>query len=170
MNPTSPLRWYVIQTKPRKEEEATVYLRDRGLKILSPIMEHFVLRNGRIAKELKPLFPSYIFGRFDIDSNYPLVRWGRGVKKVLGFGGMPTPVSEEVIEIIKSRTNEEGIVKISRHFKTNDLVRIKAGPFKDLLGIFERWMPDHERVRVLLSLVGYQPTIELHCSLLEKVA
>jgi len=93
--------WYVIQTKPKKEEEARSYLSARGIEIFSPLMEISALRNGRMGKELKPLFPGYIFGNFDLEQNYPLVRWGRGVKKVLSFGGYPTPLSEEVVEIIR---------------------------------------------------------------------
>jgi len=49
-------------------------------------------------------------------------------------------------------------------------VRIKTGPLKELLGIFERWVSENERVRVLLSLIGYQPAVEMHYSMLEKVA
>jgi transcriptional antiterminator RfaH len=93
--------WYVIQTKPKKEEDAESYLSTRGVEMFNPLMETFALRNGGMNKELKPLFPGYIFGKFDLEQNYPLVRWARGVKKVLGFGGYPTPISEEVIEIIK---------------------------------------------------------------------
>ncbi len=116
MNSINPLRWYVIQTKPRKEEEARTYLTDRGLKILSPLMESFGTKNGRINRELRPLFPSYIFGRFDLDTNYPLVRWARGVKKVLGLGGYPTSISEDVVDLIKKRMDENGIVRRSRWF------------------------------------------------------
>lgn len=162
--------WYVIQTKPKKEEEATNYLSNKGIEIFSPLIESFTFRNGRILKELKPLFPGYIFGRFELEVNYPLVRWGRGVKCVLGFGGYPVPLAEEVITIIKSRVDEGNVVRIRHNFKPNDVVRIKAGPFKDLLGIFERWVPEKERVRILLNLIGYQPVVELHYSLIEKVA
>jgi transcription antitermination factor NusG len=133
-------------------------------------METFLLRNGRMNKELKPLFPNYIFGKFDLDQNYPLVRWAKGVKKVLGFGEYPTPISEEVVEIIKERTDSHGIVRLKYHFQTNDLIRIKTGPLKDLLGIFERWISDSERVRILLNLMGYQPVVEMHYSMIEKVA
>jgi transcriptional antiterminator RfaH len=121
-------------------------------------------------KELKPLFPGYIFGKFDLEKNYPLVRWGRGVKKVLGFGGYPTSVSEEIVEIIKERTDTEGIVRVKQNFKANDVIRIKTGPLKDLLAIFERWVSDSERVRILLNLIGYQPAVEMHYSMIEKVA
>jgi transcriptional antiterminator RfaH len=162
--------WYVIQTKPKKEEEATSYLSTKGVEIFSPLMESFALRNGRMIKEFKPLFPGYIFGKFDLELNYPFVRWARGVKKVLGFGGYPTPISEEVVEIIKDRSDTQGVVRAKQDYKPNEVVRIKAGPLKDLLGIFERWMSDNERVRILLNLLGYQPIVEVHYSMIEKVA
>lgn len=162
--------WYVIQTKPKREEEAKSYLSTKGVEIFNPLMETILIRNGKLNKEFKPLFPNYIFGRFDIDQKYNLVRWARGVKKILGFGGNFSTVSEEVVELIKERTDTNGIVRKSYHFEPNDLVRIKYGPLKDLLGIFDRWVSDSERVRVLMSLIGYQPAIEIHCSLIEKVA
>ena len=162
--------WYVIQTKPKKEGEAESYLSTKGVEIFNPLMETFALKNGRMSKELKTLFPGYIFGKFDLDQNYPLVRWGRGVKKILGFGGYPTSISEEVVEVIKERTDTEGIVRVKQNFKANDVIRIKTGPMKDLLGIFERWASDNERVRVLLNLIGYQPAVEIHHSMIEKVA
>jgi len=164
--------WYVIQTKPKKEGEATSYLSTKGVEIFSPLIESFTTRNGRMNKELKPLFPGYIFGNFNLEENYPLVRWGKGVKCVLGLGGYryPTPISEEVVEIIKERTDSVGVVRTKPHFKPNDLIRFKTGPLKDLLGIFERWVSDNERVRILLNLIGYQPAVEIHYSMIEKVA
>jgi transcriptional antiterminator RfaH len=162
--------WYVIQTKPKKEGEANSYLSTKGVEIFSPLIESFTTRNGRMSKELKPLFPGYIFGKFDLEQNYPLVRWGRGVKKVLGFGGYPTSISDEVVEVIKERTDTQGIVRVKQNFEANDVIRIKTGPLKDLIGIFERWVSDSERVRVLLNLIGYQPAVEIHYSMIEKVA
>ncbi len=165
------LAWYVIQTKPKKEEDVTSYLSMKGLEIFSPLMEDFVIRNGVICRIFKPLFPSYIFGKFELEKDYSLVRWARGVKKVLGAAGSyPTPIAEEVVEIIRRRADAQGIVRRSSHFQADDPVRIKSGPLKDLLGIFERWLSDGERVRILLNLIGYQPSVELHFSLIEKVA
>jgi transcriptional antiterminator RfaH len=162
--------WYVIQTKPKKEEEAKSYLSTKGVEVFNPFLETFLLKNGRMTRELKPFFPGYIFGKFDLDQNYPLVRWAKGVKKVLGFGGYPTPISDEVVEIIRERTDANGIVRLKHHFQTNDVIRIKTGPLKDLLGVFERWISDSERVRILLNLMGYQPVVEIHYSMIEKVA
>jgi transcriptional antiterminator RfaH len=164
------MKWYVIQTKPKKEEGAKLYLSTKGVEVFSPLIETFVPRNGKMNKELKSLFPNYIFAKFELEKNYPLVRWARGVKKILGFGGYPVPISGEVIELIKKRTDENGIVKKTHHFEPNDVVRIKTGPLRELCGIFDRWVSDSERVRVLLNLIGYQPAVELHYSMIEKVA
>ena len=69
--------WYVIQTKSRKEEEVASYLSTKGVEILSPLIEAFLMRNGAMSTKLKPLFPTYIFGKFDVEKDYPLVRWAR---------------------------------------------------------------------------------------------
>lgn len=162
--------WYVIQTKPKKEEEAKSYLSTAGVEMFHPLIETFAFKNKEMRKALKPLFPGYVFGKFDLEQNYPLVRWARGVKKVLGFGGYPTPISEEIVRTIKERTDPQGILRMKHRFEPNDVVRIKAGPMKELLGVFERWLSDSERVRILLRLIGYQPAVEIHCSMIEKVA
>lgn len=164
------MNWYVIQTKPKKEEAATSYLTTKGVDIFGPKIEAHSLRAGKMVRELKPLFPGYLFGKLNLEQDYSLVRWGRGVRKILGFGGYSIPVSEEVIEIIKNRVDSNGVVRKKAHFKPNDLVRIKSGPLKDLVGIFDRWVSEGERVRILMNLIGYQPAIEMHYSMLEKVA
>lgn len=162
--------WYVIQTKPKKEEEAASYLSNKGVEIFGPLIETFTTKNARMTKVLKPLFPGYIFGKFDLEQNYPLVRWAKGVKCILGFGGYPISISEEVIKIIKERTDDQGVLRVKQDYKPNDVIRIKTGPLKDLLGIFERWVSDNERVKILLNLIGYQPVVEMHYSMVEKVA
>lgn len=160
--------WYVIQTKPKKEENARHYLTVKGLESFFPLMETYTNRNGKMVNSQKPLFPSYIFGNFNMERDYSLVRWARGVKKILGTNGVPIPLSEEVIAEIKRRIDGEGVVKIHRNFRPNDPVRIHAGPFQDFLGIFEGWIPETERVRVLLNCIGYQPKVALHVSMIEK--
>lgn len=165
-------QWYVIQTKPKKEGEAKNYLSTKGVEIFAPLLEEFRFRNGRMNMERKPLFPGYIFGKFNLMENYPLVRWGKGVKCVLGYGrgGYPVPLAEEAVAIIKERTDDRDIVRMKQDFMPNDPVKIKTGPLKELLGIFERWVSENDRVRILLNLIGYQPAVEMHYSMIEKVA
>ncbi len=160
----------MIQTKPKKEFEAKSYLSMKGLEILSPLMEAFSQKNGKINKKVKPLFPNYIFGKFDSIGDYTLVKYGRGVSKIVSFGSEPTPISEMVIDEIRGRIDGAGLVRMKFDLKSNDVVRVKTGPFRDFLGIFEKWLPEKERVRILLNMIGYQPEVELHFSMIEKVA
>ena len=170
-SPVEPSRsWYVIQTKTKKELEAKAYLSMKGVEVFSPCMEILTARGGKMVSRQQALFPGYLFGRFNLLEDYSLVRWGMGVKKVVGFGAQPLPVADEVIELIRSRAQGGEIVRKACSFDKNDLVRVRSGPMKDLLGVFERWVSDTERVRILLNLVGYRPSVELHYSLLEKVA
>lgn len=162
--------WYVIQTKTKKELEAKSYLSMKGVEVFSPTMEIVTARGGKMVSEQRALFPGYLFGHFNLLEDYSLVRWGRGVRKLVGFGAEPLPVADEVIELIRNRAQGGDLVKKACSFEPNDLVRVRSGPMKDLLGVFERWVSDSERVRVLLNLVGYRPAVELHYSLLEKVA
>ena len=142
----------------------------KGLEIFFPLMESFTQKNGRINKEVKPLFPNYVFGNFDAIQDYTLVKYGKGVNRIVSFGSDPAPISEVVIEEIRERIDATGIVKMKFDLIANDQVRVKSGPFRDFLGIFEKWLPEKERVRILLNMIGYQPQIELHYSMIEKVA
>ncbi|MBP1712316.1 MAG: putative Transcription antitermination protein RfaH [Deltaproteobacteria bacterium] len=162
-------QWYVIQTKPKKEAEAKSYLSMKGLEIFFPLLESFAQKNGRVNREVKPLFPNYIFGNFDAVEDYTLVKYGKGVNKIVSFGSEPAQVSQLVIEEIRTRIDETGVVRKRFNLTPNDPVRVKSGPFRDFLGIFEKWLPEKERVRILLNLIGYQPQVELHYSLVEKV-
>jgi transcriptional antiterminator RfaH len=161
--------WYVIQTKPKKEGEASSYLALKGLEIFNPLLETFFERNGRMNQTLKPLFPTYIFGKFDLMEKYTLVKWAKGVKKIIGNGEGPIPIAENVINEIKNRSDGKGIVNLKRQFAPNEPIRIKFGPFKNFLGIFEGWVPEKERVCILLNLIGFQPRIDLPFSMIEKM-
>lgn len=98
------------------------------------------------------------------------MKYGKGVSKIVSFSGDPAPISVMAIDEIRCRMDANGIINLKFNLQPNDKVRIKAGPFRDFLGIFEKWLPDKERVRILLNLIGYQPQIELHFSFVEKVA
>jgi transcriptional antiterminator RfaH len=161
--------WYLIQSKPRKEELATNYLREKGIEIYFPMMEQVVTRNGAFAKTVKPLFPSYIFGKFDVNEKYSLVQWGHGVREIVSFGSYPLPVPFQIIETIKGRANGGSIIKKARRFRKGDQVAITAGPFRNITGIFEHWISDTERICILLNCIGYGARVDVHYSLAEHI-
>ena len=166
---TFNLHWYVIQTKPRNEKRALFHITRAGIETLNPLMENGRSRNGIVQRTLEPLFPGYFFARFDVASHYPTVRWARGVKKVLGGDDGPIAVGQDVMDEIRKRVDDGGVATRPYDLKPDDPVKVKAGPLKDLIGIFERWLPKEGRIRVLLGLLGCQTSVEIDYSQVEKM-
>jgi transcriptional antiterminator RfaH len=165
---TFNLHWYVIQTKPRNENRALFHIERAGIETLNPLMENCRSRNGIVQKALEPLFPGYFFARFDVASHYPTVRWARGVKKVLGRDDGPIAIGQDVIDEIRKRIDDHGVARRPYDLKPDDPVKVRAGPLRDLIGIFERWLPKEGRIRVLLSLLGCETSVEMDYSQVEK--
>lgn len=162
-------RWFVVQTNPKEEERALVHLAEKGLELFFPRIRVVRFRRLRAKQAIRPLFPSYLFARFHYPEEYPHVVWTRGVRRVLGTGGEPTSVPDEVIATIQSQMDPQGLVRVGRRLRPKDRVRIISGPFKDLLGIFERDLDDQGRVEILLAVLGFQARVHLHESLIERV-
>ena len=162
-------QWFVIQTNPREEERALHYVSEKGVETFFPKIQVVRYNGVRVGIAIKPMFPSYLFARFQVTDELPYVRWTRGVKRILGSDDKPTAVEDEVVDFIKSRVDDKSVAMVGRRLKPKDKVRIRSGPFKDLVGIFEREIDDRGRTEILLNLVGYQARMQLHESLLERV-
>lgn len=139
-------RWYVIQTKPLKENHVATLFKLAGLETFNPKIKSFA--NG-----LRPLFPNYLFLRWDLERavNYHLVRYTRGVSKVLGLGGLPFPISDAVVEVIQNRVNQDQILE-QQTLKVGARVRVKTGLLRDLEGVLEKPVSADGRVAVLIQL------------------
>jgi transcription antitermination factor NusG len=85
-----------------------------------------------------PLFPRYIFARFQVNLLPHKINFTRGVDRVASFGDGPAPVDDEIIAIIQAQTAGDGFVEPGEGFKYGDTVKIEEGPFSSLTGIFER--------------------------------
>jgi transcriptional antiterminator RfaH len=152
------LSWYVIHTHPKQEDRAESNLKAWNTETFSPRIkeEHYDEWARRPTYRIKPLFPRYIFARFKASEMYRKVRFTRGVHSIVSFGSNPTPVNDEVISIIQTRTGADGLVRISEDLKAGDEVIIQEGPLRGIIGVFEKEMKEADRVRILLREVNFQ--------------
>jgi transcriptional antiterminator RfaH len=156
--------WYAVRTKPSQEKRAAENLTAWGIETLTPW-----LAARRALPARCPLFPSYIFARFNA-AVLPKVNFTRGVSYVVSFGGKLVAVDEAVIATIHDRMDEKGIIRNTQTLKPGDAVRILAGPLRDFTGVLEKKMPGSERVRVLLTTVAYSARVEMSIFELAKLA
>ncbi len=155
-------KWYLVKTKALNETRVHTRLTGAGYEVLFPKIRRKSKRHRGLF-ELRPLFPTYLFVRFDSDE-LKTIKYTHGVARVICFGMEPNEVGEEIIAAVRARMNEEGIVtledrKITR--SPGQRVKIGEGPFAGLDAIFIEELPDRERVVLLLDAVSsYRLTIE----------
>lgn len=169
MDFTNP-KWYVIQTKPKSERRVETHLSHQEIETFLPMVESFHSMNGGIIQGVKPLFPNYLFARLDLAIHYYKVKWTRGVAKIVGIGNGPIPLSEKVIQAIKDRMGEDHLIKLDDGLEEGSLVQFVSGPFKELVGVFNRKMSDGKRVRILMNLIGVDVFIQVPRWQIRKVA
>jgi transcription antitermination factor NusG len=56
---------------------------------------------------------------------------------------------------------EDNLVKLKEEWKEGDIVQITSGPFKELRGVFQKKVSDKGRVRILLSLIGVDISVQI---------
>jgi transcriptional antiterminator RfaH len=167
---TQNLHWYALHTHPKQEARADENLRSWNVETFTPkLRSRRPNPNGRTPISFtRPLFPRYIFARFRADEYLHKVKFTRGVASVVGIGNVPTPIDDQIIEIIKSQSDADSIVKIGDEFEVGNKVVICQGPLKGLTGIFERNMKDSDRVMILLNTISYQSHIVVERQVLRK--
>jgi transcriptional antiterminator RfaH len=164
-------RWYAIHTKPKQEGRADSNLRAWRVETFTPrVKERRYTSAGEVRYGLKPLFPQYIFARFDASRLLNKVYFTRGVHSVVRFGSDdPTPIDDEIIAIIHSRVGTNGVIDLGEKFKAGDRIVINDGPLKNFIGIFEREVKESDRVMILLSTIKYQAHLLLERESVKKI-
>jgi len=163
-------KWYVLHSKPRKEDLLWEQLRIREIEVYHPCVRVQTV-NPR-ARQVKPYFPGYVFVRVDLSRyNWSSLQWLPGATGVVSFGGEPADVPETLIQAIRRRVDEinaAGGEKLDG-LKPGDPVTIRGGPFDGYEAIFDATLSGNERVRVLLKLIQDRPKkLELPAEQIEK--
>ena len=165
-------RWYVVHTHVKQEERANENLRSWGVETLyaKSKSRRFNQFTGAPTYLTQPLFPRYLFAKFNAREQLPKIRFTRGVQNVVCFGENPAPVDEDIIDIIRSRIDENGFVKTNDELRPGDKVVIRAGPLRDLMGIFERQVKGSDRITILLTAIEYQGRLVVERELVQRAA
>lgn len=152
-------RYFVVQTQPSADGIAAANLLNQGFDVFQPTItvERKHPRYQRVTSEvIEPLFPGYLFVRFDLsDARWRSVNGTRGVKGLLGAGEQPIPVPVGIVEDIQRRlTAGEFTPRAVRgpRLKRGELGQVTAGPFSGFIG--ECLASRRDRVKLLLNIFG----------------
>ena len=163
------MQWYAVYTKPKREDAVAGSLENAGIEVFNPRLKQKKYMQGAYRNKISPLFPCYVFVKFEPETTAHMIKYTRGVKRVVG-GDFPWPVSDEVIDLIRNQ-EEDGIIAIKPpDLKYGDSVAINDGPLSGLRGIFEKELSGQERVVLLLSSIEYQARVVVERAFLSKAA
>jgi len=148
------MAWYAVRTKPSQEDRVYSRLTEVGLEAFLPRIRVRRKHRGVGAIRVEPLFPGYLFISISLTPRvWDTVRWTRGVRTIVGCDGVPSPIPEETIALIKERLGADGVMQSNASYAPGDRVRIREGPFAGLVGVLERPLSRAGRVRVLLQIL-----------------
>jgi transcriptional antiterminator RfaH len=102
--------WYLVKTKSLNENRVFTRLAGAGYEVLFPRYRRKSRRHRGIF-EIRPLFPTYLFVRFDPDE-LKTIKYTHGVSRVITFGLEPQEVGEEIISAVRERMDGEGMVAL----------------------------------------------------------
>lgn len=146
--------WYVIRSKPNKEDFLAEQLIAYGMKVFFPRIRVSTV-NPR-ARKVRPYFPSYLFVHVDLDTvSVSTLHWMPGAVNLISFDGEPASVPDLLIASIERQVDQINASRESfvKTLKPGDVVKIHAGPFAGYEAIFDGEVSGRERVRVLLNFL-----------------
>lgn len=147
-----------------REVVAEVNLRRQGYDVYYPRLLRPTRIRGRWVDRVAALFPRYLFFRLAVGHQaMGPVRSTVGVASIVRFGSDYTVVPDAVVENLRMRADPKtGLHRLHDHalFKPGSNVRVVAGAFDGLEGVFQRESGD-ERVVLLLGLLGRDTLVQI---------
>ncbi len=165
-------QWFLIYTKPHQEERAKENLENQGNEVFLPMIASEKTKQTH-SFSLKPMFPRYLFTKFIVENNnWTHIKSTRGVSDIVVFGKNLTKVPNSVIDYLKSKVDDNDVLKLQttrKTFQKGDELVIRQGVFHGKDATFLS-MSGKERVRVLLSLMNRITIAEISEQNLERKA
>jgi len=166
MSQSEERQWYVVYSKPQKEEYAKFHLCAKGLEVFFPRL--LLPESARKRKRLVALFPNYLFVRLRLFSTeYNYVIWAPGVSRIVSFNGSPASIDDGIVDFLMGQANQEGIIDARSNLRSGQEVRVSGGPFDGLVGIIQEPPNAKGRVKVLMKLLSREVQVEVPIRFLE---
>jgi transcription antitermination factor NusG len=151
--------WYALQVWSRKEAYVSSHLGGLGYECLLPTYRIQRKWSDRIKEAERPLFPGYLFSRFDFQNRRGLVMTP-GVIQIVGNGKSPIPVADQEIERLRIAVTSEAPKQPWPYLAAGERVRVIYGSLKGLEGILIYFKGSH-RVVLSVSLLQRSVAVEI---------
>jgi transcription antitermination factor NusG len=155
--PTNGFSWFALQVRSRWEGTTAALLRGKGLETLLPTYTTKRKWSDRFKVVESPLFPGYVFCRFDVHNRLPVLITP-GVISVVGRGKTPVAVDDTEILSIQAAIGSGIHLEPWPYVQIGERVRIKDDVLDGMEGILTSFKGSH---RVIISVTLLRRSVAL---------
>jgi transcription antitermination factor NusG len=161
--------WFALQIRQSHCFIVPALLSAKGYEILAPVYRCRRQWSDRIKEIDAPLFPGYVFCRFDPDTpcTVPVVTTP-GVLKILGFGGKPEPLDETEIESVRLAAQYGLSPRPYQYLSAGSRIRIAQGPLSGVEGILTR-IKNKDLLVISVSMLQRSISVEIERGSIELI-
>lgn len=151
--------WYGIRTRSNQEKVVAAGLEGKGYKPYVPL---YVLHRHRadvLVKSEHPLFPGYIFCRFDAKKRLPVLMTS-GVVSVVGCGREPVAIPDQEIEAVRAVLRSGLPAEVCPYLPEGQRIRVMNGSLEGVEGILVK-RKNQSRVVVSVTMLQRSLSVEI---------
>jgi transcription antitermination factor NusG len=153
--------WFALQVWSRRESLIATLLLGQGYDCFLPLTKSIRRWSDRMKEVEQPLFPGYLFCRFDLHNRGPLLMTP-GVRQIVGVGRTPMPVEESEVEAIRQALASGLPSQPWLYLQIGQRVRVNHGSLNNLEGILINFKGSN---RIVLSVTLLQRSVAMEIDL-----
>jgi transcription antitermination factor NusG len=163
-----PLPWYAVHVRSNFERIVYRSLYDKGYELFLPTYSVTRQWSDRKKQTETPLFPGYLFCRFDAERRLPILT-APGVVQIIGNGKTPEPVSDEEISAVEQVLQSSLPYRPWPSIQIGQAVVVEKGPLMGVQGNLLEMQGLH-RLVISITLLQRSLAVEVEASWVRPVA
>ena len=144
----APHPWYALQVRPRHEKCATIVLLGKGIEAYPALYRTSRRWSDRNQDVELPLFPGYVFSRFDASRRLPILTTP-GVMSIVRFNRHPAEIAEVEIAAVQRLIRSGLPARPWPFLKVGQRVRVAQGSLSGMEGLVVR---EKGELRLVISV------------------
>jgi transcription antitermination factor NusG len=147
--------WFALRVRSNFEQTTSTILRRKGYEELLPTYRRRMRLPGRFAEAEAPLFPGYVFARFDPQARLPILMTP-GVVHIVGTGKTPEPIAEWEMRNIRRIAASKVAAEPWPFTKIGQRITIRRGSLEGVEGLL---LKVKNRRRLVASITMLQRSV-----------
>jgi transcription termination/antitermination protein NusG len=156
---TNSVRWFALYTRANHEKTSAAHLEQRAVEHFLPTFQSVRRWKDRKKQLELPLFPGYLFARFDPRAKLDVLNVP-GVVRLVGFDSRPMALPDDEIENLRVAIRENLDVQPHAYLIAGRRVRVIRGPLSGMHGTLVR-RKGRTRLLVSIELIQRSAAIEV---------